>query len=46
MAVGSLASIPANWFSDAICNKIGHINILIIAFVGYLLRYVGYSFIR
>ena len=46
MTVAGLASIPANWFSDVICDKIGHINILIIAFFGYLVRYVGYSFIR
>ncbi|KAF0313534.1 Major facilitator superfamily domain-containing protein 6 [Amphibalanus amphitrite] len=46
MTVAGLASIPANWWSDAICSRIGHINILIISFFGYLVRYVGYSYIR
>ena len=46
MTVAGLVSIPANWWSDAICDRVGHINILIIAFFGYLVRYVGYSFIQ
>ncbi|XP_037073421.1 major facilitator superfamily domain-containing protein 6-A-like [Pollicipes pollicipes] len=46
MTVAGLASLPFNWWSDAICRKVGHINVLLVSFAGYTLRYIGYSFIR
>ncbi|KAF0292791.1 Major facilitator superfamily domain-containing protein 6-B [Amphibalanus amphitrite] len=46
MTVAGLASMPFNWWSDAITRKIGHVNVLIMAFFGYAVRYVGYSLIK
>ncbi|XP_037084598.1 major facilitator superfamily domain-containing protein 6-B-like [Pollicipes pollicipes] len=46
LTAAGLASLPFNWWSDAICRKVGHINILIASFAGYAVRYIGYSFIR
>ena len=46
LTVGGLVSLPFNWWSEAITRRIGHVNVLIIAFFGYAIRYIGYSFIR
>ena len=46
MTVAGLASMPFNWWSDAITKRVGHVNVLIIAFFGYAIRYIGYSLIK
>ena len=46
ITTGSLVSIPFLFYSDFIVNKVGVINIFIIALAMYGVRYVGYSFIN
>ena len=46
MTVAGVASLPTNWWSEAITKRVGHVNVLIIAFFCYVIRYVGYPFIR
>ena len=45
ITTGSLVSIPFLFYSDPIVNKVGVINIFIIALAMYGVRYLGYSFI-
>ena len=46
MTVAGLASLPVNWWSDIITKKCGLVNVLIVAFFGYAVRYIGYSLIK
>ncbi|KAF7998298.1 hypothetical protein HCN44_009696 [Aphidius gifuensis] len=45
ITVGGIAGIPLLVLSGPIINKIGHANVLVIGFVFYAVRLVGYSLI-
>ncbi|XP_030748306.1 uncharacterized protein LOC115876613 [Sitophilus oryzae] len=46
VTVGTLSSLPFLYGADNIANKIGHVNIIIIAFFAHAARLMGYSFIE
>ncbi|KAJ2940630.1 hypothetical protein O0L34_g14735 [Tuta absoluta] len=46
VTVGTLSSIPFLYGADAITAKIGHVNVIIVAFFSHAARLVGYSFIE
>lgn len=45
VSVGTLSSIPFLYGAESITKKIGHVNVIIIAFFSHALRLTGYSFI-
>lgn len=46
VTVGTLSSIPFLYGADAITSRIGHVNVIIVAFFSHAARLVGYSFIE
>ncbi|RVE50649.1 hypothetical protein evm_004681 [Chilo suppressalis] len=46
VTVGTLSSIPFLYGADAITARIGHVNVIIVAFFSHAARLVGYSFIE
>jgi len=38
---GALPAIPVMWFSEQVVDYCGHSNLLIIAFIFYIVRYTG-----
>jgi len=46
VTVGTISSLPFLYGAEKITEKIGHTNIIIIAFVAHAARLVGYSFIE
>ncbi|RZC39487.1 uncharacterized protein BDFB_000239, partial [Asbolus verrucosus] len=46
VTVGTISSIPFLYGADNITRKVGHINIIIIAFFAHAARLVGYSLIE
>lgn len=46
VTVGTISSLPFLYGSESIANKIGHVNIIILAFFAHAARLMGYSFIR
>ncbi|XP_023026240.1 major facilitator superfamily domain-containing protein 6 [Leptinotarsa decemlineata] len=46
VTVGTLSSLPFLYGAEAITRKIGHVNVIIIAFFAHAARLVGYSFIE
>jgi len=45
ITTGALVSIPFLFYADAIIDRFGQINIIILSLIMYGVRYVGYSFI-
>ncbi|XP_024081412.1 uncharacterized protein LOC106668659 isoform X2 [Cimex lectularius] len=45
VSVGTLSSIPFLYGAEKITTKIGHVNIIVIAFFAHAARLTGYSFI-
>ncbi|XP_046673330.1 uncharacterized protein LOC124362674 isoform X2 [Homalodisca vitripennis] len=45
VTVGTLSSIPFLYGAERISKKIGHVNIIVIAFFAHAARLIGYSFI-
>ncbi|XP_047984965.1 uncharacterized protein LOC125225342 [Leguminivora glycinivorella] len=46
VTVGTLSSIPFLYGADAITARMGHVNVIIVAFFSHAARLVGYSFIE
>lgn len=46
ITVGTVSSIPFLYGAEAITRKVGHVNLIIIAFFSHASRLVGYSFIE
>ncbi|ENN74204.1 uncharacterized protein LOC109540938 [Dendroctonus ponderosae] len=46
VTVGTISSLPFLYGADSIANKIGHVNIIILAFFAHAARLMGYSFIE
>ena len=46
VALGAVVGVPFLYVSDAIVRKIGSVNVFVIAFAMYSVRFFGYSFIR
>ncbi|XP_038207572.1 uncharacterized protein LOC119829246 [Zerene cesonia] len=46
VTVGTLSSIPFLYGADAITSRIGHVNVIVVAFFSHAARLVGYSFIE
>lgn len=46
MTVGTLSSIPFLYGAERISKKIGHVNIIVIAFFAHAARLMGYSLIE
>ncbi|CAH2102877.1 unnamed protein product [Euphydryas editha] len=46
VTVGTMSSIPFLYGADAITSRIGHVNVIIVAFFSHAARLVGYSFIE
>lgn len=46
ITVGTVSSIPFLYGAEAITRKVGHVNLIIIAFFSHAVRLVGYSFIE
>ncbi|XP_050314309.1 uncharacterized protein LOC126748849 isoform X2 [Anthonomus grandis grandis] len=46
VTVGTLSSLPFLYGAERIASKIGHINIIIMAFFAHATRLMGYSFIE
>lgn len=46
MSVATISSIPFLYGAEKISKKIGHVNIIIIAFFSHAARLMGYSFIE
>ncbi|XP_054266161.1 uncharacterized protein LOC128988671 isoform X2 [Macrosteles quadrilineatus] len=46
VTVGTLSSIPFLYGAERITKKIGHVNIIVIAFFAHAARLMGYSFIE
>ncbi|XP_058447076.1 uncharacterized protein LOC131427682 isoform X2 [Malaya genurostris] len=44
--VGTVASIPMMYLTGPITKKVGHVNLLVVAFFAHALRILGYSFIH
>ncbi|KAG4066826.1 hypothetical protein HA402_012893 [Bradysia odoriphaga] len=45
ITVGTVSSIPFLYGAEAITRRVGHVNLIIIAFFSHAVRLVGYSFI-
>ncbi|KAL1115777.1 hypothetical protein AAG570_006067 [Ranatra chinensis] len=45
VTVGTLSSIPFLYGAEKICRKVGHVNIIVIAFFSHAARLMGYSYI-
>ncbi|XP_014292875.1 major facilitator superfamily domain-containing protein 6 [Halyomorpha halys] len=45
VTIGTLSSIPFLYGAEKITKKIGHVNVIVIAFFSHALRLMGYSFI-
>ncbi|XP_058819540.1 major facilitator superfamily domain-containing protein 6-like [Topomyia yanbarensis] len=43
--VGTVTSIPMMYLTGPITKKVGHVNLLVVAFFAHALRILGYSFI-
>ena len=41
----SIIGIPFLYVSDVIVRKIGSVNVIVLAFLAYCVRFFGYSFI-
>ena len=41
----SIIGIPFLYVSDVIVRKIGSVNVIVLAFLAYCIRFFGYSFI-
>lgn len=41
----SIIGIPFLYVSDVIVRKIGSVNVIVLAFFAYCIRFFGYSFI-
>jgi len=41
LTAGALPAIPVMWFSQHVVDYCGHSNLLIIAFIFYIVRYTG-----
>jgi hypothetical protein len=41
LTAGALPAVPVMWFSEQVVNYCGHSNLLIIAFIFYIVRYTG-----
>lgn len=46
ITVGTVSSIPFLYGAEYITRKVGHVNLIIIAFFSHAVRLVGYSFIE
>lgn len=46
ITVGTVSSIPFLYGAEMITRKVGHVNLIIIAFFSHAVRLVGYSFIE
>jgi hypothetical protein len=46
LALGSVVGVPFLYISDAIVRKIGSVNVFVLAFAIYSVRFYGYSLIR
>ncbi|KAG5899979.1 hypothetical protein JTB14_034548 [Gonioctena quinquepunctata] len=46
VTVGTMSSLPFLYGAEAITRKLGHVNVIIIAFFAHAARLVGYSFIE
>lgn len=46
VTVGTLSSIPFLYGADYITSKVGHVNVIVIAFFSHAARLVGYSIIE
>ncbi|KAL1493310.1 hypothetical protein ABEB36_011388 [Hypothenemus hampei] len=46
VTVGTISSLPFLYGAESIANKIGHVNIIILAFFAHAGRLMGYSFIE
>ncbi|XP_013793512.2 uncharacterized protein LOC106477503 [Limulus polyphemus] len=44
LTIGVGTSIPMTTFSTWITKNIGYVNVIIVAFVAYAIRYIGYSY--
>ncbi|XP_055540675.1 uncharacterized protein LOC129727167 [Wyeomyia smithii] len=44
--VGTATSIPMMYLTNPITKKVGHVNLLVVAFFAHALRILGYSFIH
>ena len=45
VTLGCVVGLPFLYVSDTLVRKVGEINIIIIAFLIYCVRFIGYSFI-
>lgn len=45
LTVGSLAGLPFLWSAETLVAKAGRVNILVLAFLLYFVRFFGYSYI-
>ncbi|BES92459.1 Major facilitator superfamily domain containing [Nesidiocoris tenuis] len=45
ISVGTLSSIPFLYGAEKITKKVGHVNLIVIAFFAHALRLMGYSYI-
>lgn len=41
LTAGALPAIPVMWFSEQVVDYCGHSNLLITAFIFYIVRYTG-----
>lgn len=46
VSVATISSIPFLYGAEKISKKIGHVNIIVIAFFSHAARLMGYSFIE
>ncbi|CAG7728467.1 unnamed protein product [Allacma fusca] len=45
LTTGSLTGVPFLWGAEKIVAKIGRVNVIVIAFVTYFVRFIGYSYV-
>jgi len=45
LTVGSLTGVPFLYGAEKIVTKLGRVNVIILAFFVYFLRFFGYSYI-
>jgi len=46
VALGCVIGVPFLYISDAIVRKVGSVNVFVLAFALYSVRFYGYSLIR
>lgn len=46
VSVATISSIPFLYGAEKITGKIGHVNVIVLAFFSHALRLVGYSYIE